>query len=464
MGQVIKKQKPLLISVLVLCLILLVLEGIAAFRRPEPVLIGVLVLTILLLGISALLLYQVYREIRPQLEHEEPIGWRQDNRQLLGFIERMLKGCENQRISGVQIPTHSPFFVVFGVDIVSVPGGDNASTEELALAELQVCNCLSVHFSHHYFWPMNIDGRLICVVNLQADPTDPLQTNSMDAVVVPLAKETIAELKQQGIQVRIATSGLTVGTESLCIAYQDAVEIFDQLLMRSPDEDIDLIVVNPREGNSQVDHVTRSQSERLFINYITVHDFENARLALLQLIEYEEAAQSFSTVLKQLTSNRLAWTLDVLSASLTPEQQNALTQSMGEINEATYFEELKQKISDWFNLLGRSAVPQIKDSFVPRVMAYISENCFDSQLNVSMLSEKFGINASYLSNSFHNQTGIRLTDFIHQQRLKKVKQLLRETELSMAQIAEATGYYNAIAMSRMFKRYEGLTPSAYRNS
>ena len=128
---------------------------------------------------------------------------------------------------------------------------------------------------------MNIDGRLIWVVNLQADPLDPLQTNAMELTVLPLAKQSISELRSRGIRIRVATSGLTVGTESLSVAYQDSVEIFDQLLLRSPEEDIDLIVVNPRAGNSQVNHVTRSQTERLFVNYITVHDFENAKLALL---------------------------------------------------------------------------------------------------------------------------------------------------------------------------------------
>lgn len=464
MRQAINNQKPLIISILVAGLMLLALEAVAAFRTPGIVTAGVLVATILLMGLSGGLLQRLFQVIQMQLVQEEPIGWRQDSRQLLGFIERLLKGCENQRISGVQIPTQSPFFVVLGVEVVSVPQGDAATTEELARAELEVCSCLSASFSRHYFWPMNIDGRLICVVNLQADPLDPLQTNAMELTVLPLAKQSISELRSRGIRIRVATSGLTVGTESLSVAYQDSVEIFDQLLLRSPEEDIDLIVVNPRAGNSQVNHVTRSQTERLFVNYITVHDFENAKLALMKLIEYEGTEQSFSTILKQLTMNRLAWTLDVLSGSLTPKQQEALSQSLEEINETAYFEELKKKIDSWFDLLSKSAVPQMKDSIVPRVMEYISENCFDSELNVSVVSEKLGINASYLSNSFHSQTGIRLTDFIHQQRLKKVKQLLRETDLTMAQIAKATGYYNAIAMSRVFKRYEGITPSAYRNS
>lgn len=424
---------------------------------------GILALTVVLQLLTGSALYMLYRG-HPQPEPEEPIGWRHDNRQLLGFIERLLKGCENQRISGIQIPTYSPFFVVFGVDIVTVSQEDTACTEELARAELEICNALAVSFSHHYFWPMNIDGRLICVVNLWVNPADPLQEDAMDSVVLPLFEKTISELNSRGIQIRIATSGPSVGTESLSTAYQDIAEIFDQLLLRSPNDDISVILVNPRQISNAVDHVTRSQTERLFCNYISVQNFDNACLALLKLLTYEEREQAFSTILKQLTSNRLEWALAVLSGTMTQTSQQLLRQKIIDMNNAAYFKELRQQITEWFSLLSKSVVPQSEGSVIPQVMAYITENCFQAELNVAMLSEHFHLNASYLSNSFHTQTGIRLTDFIHQQRLKKVKQLLKETDLPISEIAGLTGYYSAIALSRVFKRYEGITPSAYRNA
>lgn len=444
----------------ILCIILLALAVFQMIYGNYVLSVLILLTTILLCAAVGILIC-----VKPaEADWEEPIGWRKGSQQLLGFIERLLKGCENQRVSGIQIPTQSPFFVVFGVDIVAVPNEDSASVEKLTEVEMKVCDALAEAFLQHYFWPMNIDGRIICVVNLRPVIEDPLQLESMDSVVVPTMKKAVSSLLAQGIKIRIATSGLNVGTESLSIAYQDTVEIFDQLVMRAPDDSINVFVAHPRENNTQADHIVRSQTERLFCNYVAVQDFENACLALLKLLEYEVAEQEFSVVIKRMTSNRLSWTLDVLFGLLTSQQKQELQQKIAEISEATYMDELTERIRQWFELLGKNAAPQTGDSLIPKVMTYINENCFCSELSVSMIGEKFGVNASYLSNSFHNQAGIRIIDYIHQQRIKKIKQLLRETDLTIAQIAEQTGYYNAMSMSRAFKRYEGITPSVYRSS
>jgi AraC-like DNA-binding protein len=404
-----------------------------------------------------------YRQSRPR-DPEEPldntIGWRNSDRQLLGFIERLLKGCDMQRVSGVQLPTQSPFFVVFGVDMVDAASEE--TPDAAANAEMEVCNQLAMAFSQHYFWPMNIDGRLICVVNLRSEPDHPLQTDAIDTVVIPAMKAAAAALIQEGIPIRIATSGLSVGTESLSIAYQNTIDIFDQLVLTRPDNQLHIVLANPKVSSSCVDHVTRAQTEKLFNNYIIARELENAKLALLKLTEYEVQEQEFSLVLKRMTSNRLEWSLDVLT--LPPEKSQQLREKIDEIANATYLDELTALIEAWFQLLEATISAPEKDTLVPKVMTYITENCLNPDLNVAMLSEHFHISASYLSNVFHNQAGVRLIDFIHQQRLKKVKQLLRETELPIAQIAEVTGYYSAMSMSRAFKRYEGVTPSAFRNS
>lgn len=394
---------------------------------------------------------------------EEPIGWRQDNRQLLGFIERLLKGCENQRISGVQIPVQSPFFVVFGIDILAFPNQDAQGTEAMTMAEMRICNVFAEAFSQHSFWPMNIDGLLTCVVNLRPVAEDPLQSDAMEQVVIPAMRRVTDTLLSEDIRIRIATSGLSVGLDSLSQAYQDTIDIFDQLILMSPACEDLIVMVNPHENSLPSNHITRAQTERLFCNYITTQDFENARLSLLKLTEYEAADQNFSLVIKKLTENRLAWSLTVLSTSLTQPQYQQLSQKIQELSGTAYMDELTKGIDSWFEQLQSSFNPQPKDSLVPNVINYVAENCLSPELSVSQISEQFQVSASYLSSSFHSQTGMRLIDFIHQQRLRKVKQLLRETDLTIAQIAESTGYYNAMTMSRAFKRYEGITPSAYRD-
>ena len=59
-----------------------------------------------------------------------------------------------------------------------------------------------------------------------------------------------------------------------------------------------------------------------------------------------------------------------------------------------------------------------------------------------------------------------LAALYHGQQLRKrelyeIKELL-STPATLNQIAEKTGYYNSLAMIRVFKRYEGETPGKYR--
>lgn len=406
----------------------------------------------------------VYGRRQREQSQEEPIGWRQQDRQLLGLIERMLKGCDNQRSTQIQLPARSPFFFVLGVEIAALRDVASDDTEQFARKEIQVCNVLSQIFAAHSFWPMNIDGLLTCVINLRPDPNRPLETDALQVIMLPKLNEAVERLDEEGISVRFSVSDVVVGVENLSPAYYHVVDVFEQLVFLHPNEDAHIILAEPGKATMPTDHVTRAKTEKLFTNYILAQDFENARLALLKLTEYELQQQEFSVTIKRLTSNRLAWSLDALGCYLPPETTAQLRKRLEAIGEVNYIQELTGCIGAWFDILAAGTKAPAGDSLIPRVREYIQENCLDSQLSVSAISEHFSVNASYLSNSFHSQTGIRLIDFIHQQRLKKVKQLLRETELSVAQIAECTGYYSAVSMSRAFKRYEGITPSAYRNS
>ena len=74
------------------------------------------------------------------------------------------------------------------------------------------------------------------------------------------------------------------------------------------------------------------------------------------------------------------------------------------------------------------------------------------------------INASYLSRIFKQQKGCGVLEYIHQYRIEQIQQLLIATRIDLQDIAEQTGYENAKAMGRVFKKYVGITPSAFRQA
>ena len=63
---------------------------------------------------------------------------------------------------------------------------------------------------------------------------------------------------------------------------------------------------------------------------------------------------------------------------------------------------------------------------------------------------------------FHQLTGRSPQQYLIDLRLSNACQLLRETDLSISEVARRVGYEDALYFSRLFKRYMGVSPRAFR--
>ncbi|MNL81108.1 HTH-type transcriptional activator Btr [compost metagenome] len=74
------------------------------------------------------------------------------------------------------------------------------------------------------------------------------------------------------------------------------------------------------------------------------------------------------------------------------------------------------------------------------------------------------MNPSYLSTLFHKHMGMTLSRFITVKRLHYAKKLLRESSLSVTDIAYLSGFNHHTYFNRMFKKQEQISPLAYRKN
>ena len=63
-----------------------------------------------------------------------------------------------------------------------------------------------------------------------------------------------------------------------------------------------------------------------------------------------------------------------------------------------------------------------------------------------------------------NGPGITINHLITQKRLQQAKVLLRNTDKSISEIAEAVGFVNYNYFSRIFKKYYHMSPRDYRKN
>ena len=85
-----------------------------------------------------------------------------------------------------------------------------------------------------------------------------------------------------------------------------------------------------------------------------------------------------------------------------------------------------------------------------------------TQLNLSEVAQMMGLDVTVLSRMIKRQTGCTFTELLHTARFNRAVGLLRDTDLSVAEIAAAIGYENTAFFYRRFARQYGCTPGEYR--
>jgi len=78
------------------------------------------------------------------------------------------------------------------------------------------------------------------------------------------------------------------------------------------------------------------------------------------------------------------------------------------------------------------------------------------------ISEKLGLDYTYLSNIFSEVKGTTIQNFIINHKIEKVKELLLYDELSLTEISYILHYSSVGHLSNQFKKVTGLSPSFYK--
>ena len=101
----------------------------------------------------------------------------------------------------------------------------------------------------------------------------------------------------------------------------------------------------------------------------------------------------------------------------------------------------------------------------PRLILVLEEitSRLAEPLTVASLAQMAGLSESRLTHLFASQLGTPLMQFVERQRMQTAEQLLDLASYSIAQVAHAVGYEDPLYFSTRFKRFSGLSPSAYRN-
>lgn len=103
----------------------------------------------------------------------------------------------------------------------------------------------------------------------------------------------------------------------------------------------------------------------------------------------------------------------------------------------------------------------LKKSPTELAICYIHNN-YSKSITLSQLCDVANTNRTYLNKYFKEKTGLSPINYLTSYRLGIAKQLLTHTNLSLSEIAIATGYKYESHFSNIFYSKEGIRPGTYR--
>ncbi|WP_339187234.1 response regulator [Paenibacillus sp. FSL R5-0490] len=131
-------------------------------------------------------------------------------------------------------------------------------------------------------------------------------------------------------------------------------------------------------------------------------------------------------------------------------------------NQLRYPDELSSTLMDRVSRIRNNKQMSIQ-TIVDKVQTYIEDH-LSHGLSLDELGKVAHLHPVYFSKLFKQETGEKLSNYISRKRLEKASQLLQDSELRVADIAQMVGYRKNQYFIQLFKVEYGVTPYQYRRN
>lgn len=97
-----------------------------------------------------------------------------------------------------------------------------------------------------------------------------------------------------------------------------------------------------------------------------------------------------------------------------------------------------------------------------KILQYIQDN-LSKEITLKHIAEYVDLHPQYIGQLFKSELDQSFTEYITGQRLERAKELLRQTQLKVYEVAHLSGYKSPKHFMTVFKQEVGKTPIQYRN-
>lgn len=251
------------------------------------------------------------------------------------------------------------------------------------------------------------------------------------------------------------------GLEAIAIAFQEALTAQKYRYLLGDARYIDYASIKGREFNyiSSVESVL----SRMVIGYLKerAHSVSEEDFVSQILEMYSINTQSSMDTVECFKYEMLSVLHKAMATYSHAEHSGEM---LDEMVRSQSLEEFREKLVEILQMLLSCRQDSSKtQDLCKKIVDYIHTQYWNPELSMESIGREVHMSPYYASKLFKAEHGVSVSTYIAKVRIEHAKKKLRETDKSIAKIAEETGFLSSTVFIRSFKKTEGVTPGVYRS-
>lgn len=266
------------------------------------------------------------------------------------------------------------------------------------------------------------------------------------------------------------------------IAFERLYNVFSYLINTYYFKDMKVIPIKPLHINNKLlknsllhkenseeiltDVITqRYEAENLLLQYVAQGNLEKAANLINIPYNIKKYPDTLNTKKDFLIVENTLFRRAIQKSGVHPTYIDRLSTSyMKKIDKLTTIEKANimkyEMLVAYCNLVKKDSTVNYSP-IIKEAIHFINLN-LNKNLTLKAISTNIAVSSQYLSTLFKQEVGQSLTEFIAKNRMEQAIYFLKESTLSISEIATQVGYSDLNYFSKVFKKHYGVTPSSYR--
>lgn len=219
------------------------------------------------------------------------------------------------------------------------------------------------------------------------------------------------------------------------------------------------------EDNFEDNFIYPKNIEISVINSICNHSFEDAYSGFSDIIDVLSDAKCVNgkKIMLQCVVN-ISESIERHGSFSNTDKMKEMAYKMVVAETADEMKEMFKEFLETIKLNINLNSTDWHDDMVNDIVEFIRSNYDNPDLSLTFIADAFQLTSNYIGQVFKRKMKMSAVNYIADVRMEHAKELLKNTDFPVAEIAEKIGITNSNYFYTLFKKKYGITPNEFRNT